>query len=442
MVKLPRAKILRYVVLPGFVLVMMATLVWWFTRDPLALPQARSLSDGSLLSLEGVSWGREHHQNVEFGSWLSKLVKLLPDSLEDRLGGPPKQANLKFTTPDSLLLFMFAREGAPDALANMRVLLWDDAGNEFEGGWLLNTWGLTQRERTLTWRFDAFPRRHPNLTAQVLVWQTQTKDYVPVAKFKFPNPAYKKDHPQWRPEPVPVSLAQDGLTVTLREFTAGNVPTKSIEALEVLSTNLTHLEFTVSQTNAKSLDWEYQSLRLADATGNEWNPYERIPLGTESEWSIRAPGALWREEDAWKIILDVVRRSGFAVADVLQLPPMAIPQQTDQTTSLNLTNEWFGTNMAISAVSTPEQLVLTVKPVPLFSGASLRAMAATVDGTPLQLVDVTRWSASERQFTFAVPPGAGQVAITLARAENRRFEFVARPKRLVAGKVIDSEGRR
>jgi hypothetical protein len=72
----------------------------------------------------------------------------------------------------------------------------------------------------------------------------------------------------------------------------------------------------------------------------------------------------------------------------------------------------------------------------------VKALAAGVDGEPFQLVDVTQWSPSERQFTFTVPAGAGQVAITLARAEHRRFEFVARPKRLVAGKVIDSEGRR
>ena len=266
--------------------------------NPLGLKA--TLPDGSLLTLDTVSFGSQHH--YEPGRWRSAW---LPRSFSAAGRSIPKPS-FDLETPTEALTFWMTRQDS-----NSGAYLNFDWWSHFE---LVDSHGCTffgnsrtiRHDRNATGSYDAtnltplaptdasfivasgaahsFPRREKSFRLRLY-----NLDQHPVAEFNIPNPAYRT-YPVWRPEPLPQTRREQDLTITLTEVqTLIAAYDWNGSRIDLPVTRLTWQAF---WNGTLSTQWEPDSLTLRDATGNATSLLPLFPepgLCThEAAWSVKA----------------------------------------------------------------------------------------------------------------------------------------------------------
>ncbi|HTE20475.1 MAG TPA: hypothetical protein VK689_19080 [Armatimonadota bacterium] len=264
--------------------------VWLLLADPNA--QRQRLADGTILKLEGVTYGRQHALSVG-APWQKLLSPVLPARFQPRL--VPGR-----TFGEDRIVCWFSESPSYNERARRPGFDWMAYHMSQPAPWpeLLDDHGsrmgraepgveLSGPAPFQTIALTSYPRRGRSIRLRYYNPQGRT----PVAEFVIPNPD-PGPHPVWNAEPLPATRSSGALKFTLQELRRD---------LKRRRLGPEFASFRVSQNGRPTWDWEPVELTLADATGNSL-----VTLGSRSERNgetlvLRWYGALPSGEAAWKL---------------------------------------------------------------------------------------------------------------------------------------------
>ena len=89
----------------------------------------------------------------------------------------------------------------------------------------------------------------------------------------------------------------------------------------------TQCSFRVRKNGRDSTAWRPVSFELSDATGNHWRPLSDSLLEGVDGTEVRAGflGALWPDEEAWKVRVEFKQVAEFPADDLLRIVSLPIP---------------------------------------------------------------------------------------------------------------------
>ena len=200
------------------------------------------------------------------------------------------------------------RSGDRNAIGT-RVAVSDDRGQFFDP--VVNS-GASQG----VFEVKAFPRRGRELRLRLM------KDDELQAEFRIPNPC-PGPHPIWKAEGLPQTATNGTLEITLEKFQADRSRSRTI------------CLFRVRDSGRESTAWRPVSFEISDATGNHWyasRDNAQVLEGTLVKAGFL--GALWPEEDAWKMVVrfateDMSPMSATLPAVTFLAKPEQVPDSSD-----------------------------------------------------------------------------------------------------------------
>ena len=261
-------------------------LVFVKTRPTGSAPST-PLPDGSVVTLEKVTFGKNHVYTLE-PEWRSALRARLPGFLSKFLGDPKFTARQTF--PKDYLVIWLVRRGPPPVDLSSSPF-WDHFETVDEHGcrFPIQSWGNNGgRDFQLTGLYaENFPRRGPSFTLNVY-----GAGRAPLASFQVPNPV-AGPFPRWRAEELPITRKSGEFELTLADLKAHRSPTGECYAAP---------RFEVRRNGAPDSEWGRQEVRYSDETGNE--SYALCPF--EPVWKMdvmfyRTIEARFAESEIWRL---------------------------------------------------------------------------------------------------------------------------------------------
>jgi hypothetical protein len=401
------------------------------------------LPDGTLLSFEAITYGREHR--IVRGTWWQKLLNpLLTNELRNRFGMMfPRHQSASVNT----LVFWTLRDlpalSGPGRVGSWeaRGVAFDEAGNAgetvmrglgdgaFYGTPLLETWELA-----------AFPRRGQRVGVR-LYTRPPGEAWVPAAEFLVFNPD-PGPHPTWKPQPLPVTVRQGDTAFILTRFrtgvdgAGGPDPPSEVEAW-------TEATFRVTEKGKPTTAWEPVDVVVSDATGNTWKPPVCLYEWKDGEARLFFRGALWRSEPAWKLKVEFVPAAGEDESSLwtvrgAPVPAAGVFARSDARDARNgvtlrlmgISGEGARARAPVGSPASPETPAVHVRLSPPPQGMRLRLVRATDErGRPCALSRPQGGFVGNYNFRFLPPAGAKSLALSFAVHRQSRFvEFVAAPE--------------
>jgi len=219
----------------------------------------------------------------------------------------------------------------------------------------------------------------------------------------------------------------------------------------------TECAFRIRENGRDSTSWRPLFFEISDATGNHWRAWRDSLLEGVDETEVRAGflGALWPDEEAWKVRVEFKQVAEFPANDLLRIESIPIPgpEEILQPQSSYEVNgatvdvaAIIGANVAWDRVTrlNPHRLrdcfTALVKGKILSQGRRLTFVDATdehgkrlkLEGTfsdpsqiPGQNPDLLPYS-----FNFRAPPDAHELTLVLAVSQSRFVEFLAKPEQV------------
>ncbi|HEX4349546.1 MAG TPA: hypothetical protein VH251_04135 [Verrucomicrobiae bacterium] len=188
---------------------------------------------------------------------------------------------------------------------------------------------------------DAFPR-----------WDTETVLRAAVlhgalanGQFIITNPA-AGPAPDWVPKLLPDTESDGDLSVTLTQLVAGTpapsgaayYPGRIRAATNDLANQCVRLHFDIQQNGEPTTNWQAWPVRTSDAVGNQVRgliygyPASGVfykPLNGPDDGYFYQSG-LWPEEPAWKVRMELIRRSGFGDDEIVTFTNLPVKPGSQQ----------------------------------------------------------------------------------------------------------------
>jgi len=211
--------------------------------------------------------------------------KLVPDAIQKRFQYFQPELTC-FTTPEfrkepmlSVAFWSWDSAGHSAGSPGTRLVVGNEHGQVFDNAINYGAGG--------PFEVNAFPRRGRELRLRLM------NGDQPLGEFTIANPC-PGPYPHWTPAPIPSVVTSANLEITLERFTADATKCR------------TRLEFRIRENGLGSVAWLPTSFEILDATGNHWRPPIGSPPIATSDGHLNGDflGALWPEEDAWKLRLD------------------------------------------------------------------------------------------------------------------------------------------
>ena len=401
-----------------------------FLRTP--RPQTIVLPDGAELTLEAVTYGKEHRY------WGGSPWQGLLAPFQSML--PPRFRALGFlnysTTNDSLCFWL--RERLPFPTNTYRSFyVVDEQGRNIErGSWNLASWS-PGTNIVRGHGFNAFPRRGKKILLREYEWDNQRGGRQLIAEFTVPNPA-RGPFPVWQPRPLPLTATNGDLEFTLTRLQNGvtfHYPEKGWATNAFESAVLA--SFRVARLGQSLTNWQPVGIEASDATGNRvsqttWN--EQIEDGEET--MICQPG-LWPGEPAWLMRVEFSRRSGFTPEELWTvrglpatnlLPSGTQPAPTSALAQTNL----FGSRLEVFPLRDGRSglggMELEIHVTPLPPGWRL-ALVKIMDEQGRELTSGgTCWGAGQCKFSLRDLTNSLALDVTVALHQSRFVEYLAHPE--------------
>jgi hypothetical protein len=406
----------------------------------IALPQkpTRRLRDGSVITLEAVTYGKEHHYAQESG-WRRLLEPIIPGLKPsvDALVGPvisPNARTLVFWTRRRS-----ARPGVPiTALAfRRRVYAFDEHGCLSETGWGCSSvdLGWPPTEVVEAWALPAFPRRSRTVGLRIIA-RDPNGQWVPWAEFCTSNPT-PGPHPTWTAQPLPLIERAGNLTVTLTGLTTGIQREGTLAPATGNEEAWSRATFRLTQGGRPTIIWTPAGITLSDPTGNIWSPRDTAGGHTGGEETFSFLGNLWPDETAWKLRVRLARTAAFHPNELWVVRGLAVPGLR-QSVRLTQTAERQGAELGLWSISgairgqrAGDDPSLVVRMSPVSDNLMLTLLRATDDRGRDVTPPFSTYLGGDR-FSFSLFGAAfsKRVNLTFAVQKPRFVEFLARPARL------------
>jgi hypothetical protein len=371
----------------------------------------------------------------------------------------------KFETPQLFVWFHWVETNVPSTRTTPTLVarLADQSG--VERGAL--TYPAFTRD--VTWdyaEFPVIPRRSQML--QCNFYPIDDRSPGPVASISFTNPLYG-NFPEWKSEPLPAVKRVGDLEVRLEDLMTGielsGTPPVLANGKQGISfrpaqegTRLATF-FDVSLTSARGTNeqWVVQSAELSDATGNVLASPSNIgssgdnvsPMTFRGEYRLTIPGTLWPDEAAWRLKLELKRKSGYSSEEFVTFHNVPVPKVgttnfppiTNTVGGVQLVLKEFvengdrtnvryprGTNDNFSVIDrTPETLVAVELPGHP-EGVAVDFVKLTTDTSEQQQKGGNGWRPFYRAaYLRFIPTNVASVDITWVVQKTRSVEFLVKP---------------
>jgi hypothetical protein len=281
-------------------------------------------ADGQMVKLE--AW---HFQaagaryDLPNRPWARRLEKWLPNSVKQRLDLSHPALSTVITPgfpgePALSAAFLIREPAGTPGIGALRLVVADDCGQEFDPA----VHSSTVSGGYWVAEMQAFPRRGRELRLRLM------ENNNSLGEITIPNPA-RRSYPKWQPEALPVSVKTNGLEFSLVKFQSFQSGAATFTKDGVYPR--TQCIFRVAENGRDSTAWRPVSFEISDATGNHWRaPFDsRLEGLNGSEVSAGFLGALWAEEDAWKLRVELRRVAEFPENELLRIDHVPIPRPDD-----------------------------------------------------------------------------------------------------------------
>jgi hypothetical protein len=412
-----------------------AASIWWLRR-----PQIIMLSDGTKLTLVGVTYGKHH---------VAPKIKVA--GARARGGGSRLDS-----TNDTVVVWIEA-EHKPNQYPNYQLMVYDKADTACVSSWTRTQSQIKNDVELQGFMLGAYPRRDRKTILRVMTYG-QRGEQVAKGQFVIANPAHSPFE-KWFPDSLPNTQSDGDLDVTLIKFIAnaqsaynrgGNLPKNDPANKGV------QLDFDVQQKGRSVTNWRPVQVETTDATGNYikgWiNNYQQ---NGDNDGYFSQPG-LWPDEPAWKVRLEFSRTSGFNADElwsVTNIPVNAGSQQDIQRywmwnnpmnsgrkpvafaeTTLNgihvklfpaIQYADYGNNKVVG-------IILKTDPDPEGEGMRMTPLTVTDDQGRTLNNQGSSWGGGNYQYTFPEPRNTESVNVTIALHKSRFVEFTVKPQKAAA----------
>ncbi len=298
----------RLLILFGLLAVMVLLLALFWPRPGDVGPKPRAtLPDGSIVTLESVTYGTQHEFMFDDGNWQSRIRRALPRFLRRFFRGG--NSTMTSTGPNGLVLWVTHYDPATGRYATPASIYNLEVADEHGCATRISSYGTTGGGRPglliSSYALDTFPRRAP--TFKFRVWTRPPGEQKVVAELEVPNPS-RGPFPVRQPQPLPQVRTNGELTIALKNIRLGRGGGYIIPEIEL------------RKNGVRADGWTPNMLGLDDATGNS----HYSPLCTN--------------EPAWKLKYDFYRnaRATFAATEIWTLTNLPAPA-TQQVHTLTAT---------------------------------------------------------------------------------------------------------
>jgi hypothetical protein len=421
-----------------------AGLLWtgWH-RDP---PQIITLADGRQLRFAGVTYGTNHSQPMLAARLTDQLPAPQANLVRKRFGKRLGLSSPYHTQLPSLCVWFQPLGTNQSSTAGRyplhKFMLTDQDGVEAGRGCstpLPNMTGIAM------WHYAVFqfmPKRSPTLQCCLYGPASSDGRHRELGRVRFPNPLFGR-FPQWQPEPVPAVKQAGDLEVRLgslmiatgiyrvnRSFgeAASYRPVAKGESPETV------LDVVLSPLGGSNDIWTMQSAELSDATGNR---ILESRLDRRGRDRISIDGALWPDDAAWRLRLEVKRKSGPGSDRLVAFRNVPVPKVGAQLTT-PLTNVVGGIEVvleeflrqpdigAMTLLDNVTRIRIDLPGKPTGAAVDCVRIATSTGAAPVPYFD--GWSdSSESIYLNSIPVGVQALDITCAVREIRSVEFLVKP---------------
>jgi len=402
-------------------------------------PQIITLSDGTKLTLIGVTYGHHH---------VAPKIKLA-GARSPRTGG----ARLD-STNDTLVVWIL-QEHRPNQWPNYQLLVYDRADTACVRTTTRTQTQIKNGTEIQGFMLGAYPRRDRKMVLHIMTYG-QRGQQMAKEQFVVANPA-RGSFPKWTPSPLPDTKSDGDLDVTLKQLVA-NAPApygRTGVAKNDPANQCVQLDFDAQQNGQSATNWRPVQVETSDATGNFIKGWVNNYWQNGEKAGYLFQSGLWPEEPAWKVRLEFSRTSGFdpdELWSVTNVPVRAGGQQ-------DAWNFWGNSNSGRANPAFAETTIngvrvklfpaiqytdpnrnntkvvsLTFKTDPDAESAGMRLtpLGATDDQGHAMNNQGSSWGGGDYQYEYAAPRNLQSVNITIALHLSRFVEFTVKPQKAAA----------
>ncbi len=308
------------------------------------------LPNGERYRFVAAVWGTRHMPPTMLARLSSRLpasaTKWMPQRLANYLGPVPT-----FTLPQPCLYLWFRLENLSSQQPSSLSGLLEDGHGVASGGTSGRSTYPLGNVTWLTMTFPVVPRRCAVVQCRLFQVSADQESHREIGLVRFPNPLFGQ-YPQWQPETSPETLpatkAAGDIRVRLKEFIVATENKQSEMVTNEGKITRFHspgpgdwrqivFKLDIETPRGTNIEpWLIQRAELSDATGN------RVTDDSSTRWSITDEyhfgPALWPDEAAWRLTLDVERNREFDSEELVTFTNVPAP-------AVGATNTMFLTNL-------------------------------------------------------------------------------------------------
>ena len=405
----------------------------WFHK-----PQIIKLSDGTKLTLVGVTYGKHH---------VPPKIKIAGRSSRDN------DARMD-STNDTLVAWIEA-EHKPNQYPNFELAVYDKANTACATSSLRTQSQVKNGVDVMGFRLDAFPRWDGKMILRVISYG-QRGQQASKEQFVVSNPA-GRSYAKWATDPIPDTQSDGDLSVTLTKLVAGAQSPynrgNGVTRNDPLN-KCVQLDFDFQQKGQSMTHWRPVRVVTSDAAGNSiqgWiNGYYQN--GQTSGYQYRE--GLWPDEPAWKLRVEFSRISGFSDDEVWAVTNVPVQPGTQQDVQNAWNSNWNSSGKSNSAFAETTVNGIHVKLFPAIQyqdqnngggqsvSYSLKAdpdpEAQGMRLTPLKISDDqgrelqnrgSSWGGGNYQYQYSNARNVKALNLTIVIHKSRYVEFTVKPEK-------------
>jgi hypothetical protein len=401
-------------------------------------PQIITLSDGTKLTLLGVTYGKHH----------------VPPKIT-MAGTRARGSGARIDSTNDTVVVWIEAEHKPNQYPNYQLMVYDQANTACASAWAQTQSQIKNGVNVLGFQLDAFPRRARKIYLRIMS-NGQRGQQVSKEQFVVSNPA-RGPFPKWTPEPLPDTQSDGDLDATLTRFNYGvrGFGFNGGGRLKDDPMNKAVLAaFRTEQKGVVATNWQVIRIETSDATGNHSSGNSWSNQRENDESVMTYQWGLWPDEPAWKLRVEFSKQSGFSDDELWSVTNVPVNAGSQQ----DLWNYNGGRNNRTSsafAVTTLNGIQLKMYPVIQFTdqnsgdgekpGGFRVESDQPLDGMQMTLVKATDergrevqswsgqgWGGNSRQLEFQNLRNAKTLDITIALHKSRFVEFTVKPQKAAA----------
>ncbi|HEY1662052.1 MAG TPA: hypothetical protein VGI03_06500 [Verrucomicrobiae bacterium] len=425
---------MKKIVLGALILILVAAIAvagfWWFSR-----PQIIILSNGTKLTLLGVTYGKHH----------------VPPKIT--IAGKRIRSQARWDATNDVGVVWVEAEYKPSNWPNFQLVISDKAGTGAVTSWSQTQYQVRNGVSVMGYILNAFPRRDSSMVLRVLAYGNNGQRLAK-GQFTVSNPAHGP-FPMWATVPLPDTESDGDLDVSLTNFSSdAKLPYRQYNGLAQNDplNKAVQLGFDVEQKGHPATNWQPVQVIMSDATGNQITGWiNRNYQNGQSGYFCQS--SLWPNEPDWKLRVEFSRSSGFNDDEVWTLTNLPVKQGTEQEANefwnyrnekkvtlaqntlsgiqvqayppIEYSNSYPGMNNGRN--NKVVEIAFKADPDPDSAGMRMNVLKITDDqGHELQSQG-SGWGSGMYEYQFSVPRNTQSVNVTIALHKSRFVEFNVKP---------------